>query len=191
MPSRKRVLIVADTLENARRLEGIFSDGFTLSRVVLPTGGEELRGHSADVIVCVNQMAAQLAARQRKMPVLELGPAAMGEGQASGTHALLPDKASAEEIRAAAVALAAGLHFAVQPPPNPESDFAYFEPLTEREREVLNLVAEGLSTPEIANELGVSRTTVKFHVSSIMGKLGAGSRTEAVALGLRRGLVII
>ncbi len=61
--------------------------------------------------------------------------------------------------------------------------------LTEREHEVLALMAEGITNPQIAEKLFVSRSTIKFHVSSILGKLGAASRTEAVALALQHGLV--
>ncbi len=61
--------------------------------------------------------------------------------------------------------------------------------LTSREVEVLKLMVEGLSNPEIANQLVVSRSTVKFHVSSILAKLGVSSRTEAVALALQSHLV--
>ncbi|MFO7743691.1 MAG: response regulator transcription factor [Anaerolineae bacterium] len=61
--------------------------------------------------------------------------------------------------------------------------------LTDREREVLSLMVEGMSNPEIAEELMVSRSTVKFHVSNILSKLGADSRTEAVALALQHDLI--
>ncbi|MEA3439708.1 MAG: response regulator transcription factor [Chloroflexota bacterium] len=61
--------------------------------------------------------------------------------------------------------------------------------LTPREREVLALMVEGLSNPQIADRLVVSRSTVKFHVSSILSKLGVASRTEAVSLALKQNLV--
>ncbi len=61
--------------------------------------------------------------------------------------------------------------------------------LTEREREVLGLLVNGLNNNQIADRLVVSRSTVKFHVSSILAKLGVSSRTEAVALALKNHLV--
>ncbi len=61
--------------------------------------------------------------------------------------------------------------------------------LTEREKEVLTLMVEGISNPEIADRLVVSRATVKFHISSILSKLGASSRTEAVAIALQKKIV--
>ena len=61
--------------------------------------------------------------------------------------------------------------------------------LTERELEVLALLVEGLSNPEIAERLVVSRSTAKFHVSSILSKLGVSSRTEAVSVALQNNLV--
>ena len=61
--------------------------------------------------------------------------------------------------------------------------------LTEREREVLALMIEGKNNPDIAEKLFVSRATVKFHISSILSKLGAATRTEAVAIALQRKLL--
>src|SRR5882762_5195557 len=65
------------------------------------------------------------------------------------------------------------------------------EPLTARELQVLQLVAEGLPNKGIARRLGISENTAKFHVASLCGKLGASSRTEAVTIAVRRGLIIL
>jgi DNA-binding NarL/FixJ family response regulator len=65
------------------------------------------------------------------------------------------------------------------------------EPLTPREVEVLELLAEGFANKAIAARLGISDQTVKFHVSSIYGKLGAANRTDAVRRAMRRGLVTV
>jgi DNA-binding NarL/FixJ family response regulator len=64
-----------------------------------------------------------------------------------------------------------------------------FQPLTPRELEVLGLVAQGLQNKEIAAKLVITERTVKFYVSSILAKLGAGNRTEAVAIAAQRGLI--
>ena len=71
----------------------------------------------------------------------------------------------------------------------PEQERPDIERLTPRELEVLKLLAQGLQNKEIAAELIISERTVKFHVSSIMGKLGAGNRTEAVSIAAQQGLV--
>jgi two-component system nitrate/nitrite response regulator NarL len=65
------------------------------------------------------------------------------------------------------------------------------EPLTARELQVLQLVAEGLPNKGIARRLGISENTAKFHVASLCGKLGASSRTEAVTTAARRGLILL
>ena len=65
------------------------------------------------------------------------------------------------------------------------------EPLTPRELQVLQLLAQGLPNKGIARALGISENTAKFHVASLSTKLGAASRTEAVALGARRGLIVL
>ena len=65
------------------------------------------------------------------------------------------------------------------------------EPLTPREIEVVELLAEGLPNKAIAARLGISDQTVKFHVASISGKLGAANRTDAVRRAVRRGLIVL
>ena len=65
------------------------------------------------------------------------------------------------------------------------------EEITSRETDVLRMLAEGLVNKDIATRLGISEHTVKFHISSILDKLGASTRTEAVTLGIRRGLIPI
>lgn len=65
------------------------------------------------------------------------------------------------------------------------------EPLTGREIQVLHLLAEGLPNKAIASRLGISDQTVKFHVASLSGKLGAANRTDAVRRGVRRGLIAL
>ena len=75
--------------------------------------------------------------------------------------------------------------------PHPVAIDVAGEPLTARERQVLELVAAGLPNKAIARELGISEHTAKFHVGSLLGKLGAASRTEAVTLATRRGLLAV
>ena len=72
---------------------------------------------------------------------------------------------------------------------SPHGEHAFEEPLTPREVEVLELLAEVLSNKAIAARLGISDQTVKFHVAAICGKLGAANRTDAVRRAIRRGLV--
>jgi DNA-binding NarL/FixJ family response regulator len=118
-----------------------------------------------------------------------------------GSRAVLPRDAQPEEITAAIEAVAAGLvvlhpdvagalapHLTPIGRPVPASDG---EALTPREIEVLSMLAEGAGNKIIARRLGISEHTVKFHVGSILGKLGASSRTEAVTLGVRQGLILL
>ncbi len=72
-----------------------------------------------------------------------------------------------------------------------DSEDGYDEPLTPREIQVLELLAEGLPNKAIADRLHISDQTVKFHVASISGKLGAANRTDAVRRAVRRGLITL
>ena len=75
------------------------------------------------------------------------------------------------------------------PPSRPAEPLV--EALTDREHQVLVLLADGLANREIASLLAISEHTVKFHLASIVGKLGASTRTEAVHRGLRHGVIDI
>jgi DNA-binding NarL/FixJ family response regulator len=122
------------------------------------------------------------------------------EALRAGVRAILPSDISPDQLVAALEAAAAGLIVmhpaevddmfpAAEPASRPVAEPT--EPLTPRESEVLQMLASGLANKQIAARLAISEHTVKFHVASILGKLGAGSRTEAVSLGIRRGLVLL
>ena len=111
----------------------------------------------------------------------------------AGVRAVLRSDATPEELAAAIVATRAGLVVlhpdALSRPTLAESAKGETTALTPREVEILEMMAEGLSNRRLAAHLGISSHTVKFHVASILAKLGALSRTEAVTLGVRRGLI--
>jgi len=119
-------------------------------------------------------------------------------GRSAAGWAIVPPGVSAELLRAAVTATAQGMivvplggtdnrdEEAVD-----EDDGIFEEVLTSRELEVLELVASGLTNREIAGRLDISEHTVKFHISTIYGKLGASTRTEAVRRAVRRGLVTL
>ena len=131
--------------------------------------------------------------------------AASSAGLREGVRAVLPNDVSPEQLVAALQAAASGLlvlhpaqvaaqitanGFARAPARSGElGELA--EPLTQRESEVLQMLASGLGNKEIGAKLAISEHTVKFHVASILGKLGASTRTEAVSIGIRRGLVLL
>lgn len=111
----------------------------------------------------------------------------------AGIRAVLPPDATPEEIRAALRAAAAGL-VVLRPadvelaPPSPALEETALSP---RELEILRLLAEGMANKTIAWKLGISEHTVKFHVASILSRLHAATRTEAVTIGVRRGLIML
>jgi DNA-binding CsgD family transcriptional regulator len=101
-----------------------------------------------------------------------------------------PAEARGAGIRADGIVQAVGV-LADESVDGTSPDESYAEPLTPRELEVLELIAEGLPNKSIAARLGISDQTVKFHVSSIHGKLGAANRTDAVRRAVRRGLLTL
>jgi len=118
----------------------------------------------------------------------------------AGVNAILSREITAEELRLAILAAEAGLvllhsssvhRSGWQPSTQDHDPPDLAEALTVREQEVLRLVSDGLANKEIAERLKISDHTVKFHISSILGKLGASSRTEAVSQGIRKGLIVV
>ena len=106
--------------------------------------------------------------------------------------------ARASEIVSDAILMPNGVRRGSDPGPDPrltpdpdQYPVAFDEPLTAREVQVLELLAEGLPNKAIAARLLISDQTVKFHVASIIGKLGAANRTDAVRRAVRRGLVAL
>ena len=167
-------------------------------------GLESLVASSPELMVTDSYSDVVLAA----LPLDELTPAPaivlLGNGAWStgalrlGVRAMLPPDASAAEILAAVQAAAAGMA-AIDPgdleslmaatTPQPTAESA--APLTLREVEVLRMLAEGAANKFIAWKLGISEHTVKFHVAQILAKLNAGTRAEAVVLGIRQGLILL
>jgi NarL family two-component system response regulator YdfI len=204
------VLVIADSELHAARLETslrrdprlrvLMADVATLARLV--------DDHDR-LIVVVAMPTPQLArtleifrdlSRVPAVIVLAEVPREVWTAQArrAGVQAVLRDDATAEELTAAIAAAAAGLvvlHPDVLRAPSPPLSLSpgpgASTGLTRREMEILEAMAEGLSNRRIAARLAISRYTVKFHVASILAKLGAGSRTEAVTLGVRQGLIAL
>ena len=142
---------------------------------------------------------------ERRVPFIVIAAsddiAPMRAALMAGAAALLPAETGADELRVALDALEQGLsvvpstlpavlargdHVCASP-----AETAPGETLTARELEVLAALADGASNKAIARRLGISFHTVKFHVAAILEKLDADSRTEAVAEGARRGLVML
>jgi DNA-binding NarL/FixJ family response regulator len=139
----------------------------------------EVDGNAADILQSLAGSAVVLLTNENALPLLR-----------NGARAVLPHGASAREIGLAIEAAAAGLmlmHPDSIEAPIPE----HYGTLSSRETEVLRMLSEGLANKEIAYRLGISEHTVKFHVGSLFQKLNASSRTEAVTLGVRQGLIML
>jgi DNA-binding NarL/FixJ family response regulator len=163
--------------------------------VVLDASGENATALLDELLAC---------GLPAEIPTVVLRDAPRAEWTADalrgGVRGILPADTPANQLLAALQAAIAGLLVA-HPSDLPVAQAASNsgsaplaelpEQLTPREREVLQRLAAGLANKQIADQLRISEHTVKFHVASILGKLGASTRTEAVALGIRHGLVLL
>jgi DNA-binding NarL/FixJ family response regulator len=199
---RQRVLVVAPYPALRAGLLALLSGDPSLDPVAAP-GAELGDGRGAPAAIVADFSAgepeelAALAELYPGVPLVLVGadPAADGPGLSGTPVAYLASDVDAPALAAAVRAAAAGL-IALDPTVAGATGIhahsrpaAAGESLTAREREVLHLVAAGLPNKAIARELGISEHTAKFHVGSLLGKLGAGSRTEAVTLATRRGIL--
>ena len=159
---------------------------------MLEAAGHVLTDETPDVELCDLDRSAAPLPKEAEAPVV-----ALTTGTPSGAPAgvLLPD-ATAEQLDAALRAVAVGLLVrSTAMPPAAPPDLRGFAPaedmplLTPREREILALIGEGLSNKSMARRLGISVHTVKFHLEALFTKLDATSRAEAVAKGLRGGVI--
>jgi DNA-binding NarL/FixJ family response regulator len=163
---------------------------------------------AVDVIIVADEDllvdAARVVGDDARLALLVLAddarPAALIRSLPLRGWGILPPDSSPAELQAAVVALGQGLvvlqaelieRLLAQRAPISSLAQPAAEQLTAREREVLELVGQGLSNKLIARELQVSEHTVKFHISSIFAKLGASSRTDAISRGARQGLITL
>jgi len=207
------VLVEASSPDLFAEIADLLRDHSQLRLIDTPAdaaGGEESRPQPDVVLVATDAdhpAPESFGWNAAGVPVILLveNPARrVSEALPAGVRAILPRNATPAEIAAAIEAVAAGLYvfhpsdvdsISMLRPREadtlPEFVAPLVERLTPREVEVLQLLSEGLGNKEIAARLSISEHTAKFHVASIMGKLGATSRTEAVTLGIRHGLVMI
>ena len=154
---------------------------------MLQAAGHVVTEEPPDVELCDLDRSSGPLPEEAEAPVVAL-TTAMPPGSPAG---VLPPDASAEQLDAALRAVFAGL--LVRSTAAPEvRGFAQAEDmplLTPREREILALIGEGLSNKAMARRLGISVHTVKFHLEALFSKLDATSRAEAVAKGLRGGVI--
>lgn len=150
-----------------------------------------LVGRSPDVVIADGDISLAPSGQAPVIVLLDNPSTQATAALRSGARAVLRHDASPAELVATIEAVASGLvvlHPDAVPRPAPPSAA---EPLTRREREILTLLADGLGNKIIAARLGISDHTVKAHVGAIFDKLHVGTRAEAVALGLRLGLIAL
>ena len=205
------VVVIAASLPRRSALAGLIARSLNVSvSTIAAISSQHIPDPAADVIVVDVDNGAVSSAVIRLAEALPAGsglialidnpvPAWVSKAIHSGISAILSREATREELVLAVQAVEAGLillhpssarTLPIQNFPI-DHDSRLPEPLTPREREVLRLASDGLGNKEIAARLNISEHTVKFHVSSILGKLGAATRAEAVSQGIRKGMLII
>jgi DNA-binding NarL/FixJ family response regulator len=214
-----RVIIAAESALARRGIEQLLhGPGVEIVASIAPLSSlaaEPEEPDSADLIIATAEPSHFATTLQkladadlfRDLPVVLLAeildPQTTAQALRRGARAVLPAELPRPRLVAALEAVSRG--FLVAMPVEAETIAAasqipasatngveeLLEPLTPREQEVLRMLALGLANKEIAARLNISEHTVKFHVAAILGKLGAASRTEAVARGIRRGLVLL
>jgi NarL family two-component system response regulator YdfI len=191
---RARTVKVAGSAASLESAESLLQDA-EADAVLIDTTGEQPEQFVETIVE--SGLPSELAVVLLADP---LPRASLAAALGAGVRAVLPRSVSQDQLLAALQAVASGLIVvdsadveaafpAFSPGFRPLGELA--EPLTRRESEVLQMLAAGLGNKEIAVRLAISGHTVKFHVASILGKLGAETRTEAVSLGIRRGLVLL
>jgi DNA-binding NarL/FixJ family response regulator len=173
-----------------------------IAQVAAAVGEAAVVEHEPDVVLWdmglhAHPSIAALRAWEGSVPVLALADDARAAVDllGAGAHGALARDAAPARLSAALVAVAHDLRVtepvAEQTPTRPLPAADLSESLTPREREVVNLLAEGLSNKAIGERLAISEHTAKFHVNAILGKLGAASRTDAVMRAVRLGLILV
>jgi DNA-binding CsgD family transcriptional regulator len=190
-----RIAILASTSERARQFAALLAEDDRLEIVDARAWSGRFVDIRADVVLAVGVAFANVA--DLRSPVVLL--AENVHNPARNVRAVLPVSASLPEISAAIEAAAQDLTVLTADQasrwipvnePHLETENPV-EHLTARELQVLRMLADGTANKDIAMALAISEHTVKFHVAQIFAKLNAGSRTEAVAIGIRRGLIAI
>ena len=198
------VLPCVESMVHASRFAALrAAPGLALLAVALPSTllfRVRSDGPDAIVIAAGEAFLASLGTRSSLQEVFSDTPTVLLAGEPGAAiarsaarlkiYSVLPTEVTTQQLAAAIAATVAG--FAVTLPPRPPADtMPVTEDLTAREVEVLRLMARGQRNKQLAALLNISEHTAKFHVSSVLAKLGARTRTEAVTIGVTRGLVAI
>jgi two-component system, NarL family, response regulator YdfI len=156
---------------------------------------EDVPARNSDVVVALDNGIERVEALPPTVLIWStVDPAQLRNALRAGYRSVLPQDCSSAELIAAIEAAAAGLiafrAHDVEAIPI-EVRTTELVSLSPREIEVLRLVADGLGNKEISFRLGISEHTVKFHVNSILTRMNAATRAEAVAIGIRQGLILL